>query len=103
MTVLFSDIEEAAKQHGDAILHTQCCPSHPLTQHRFPNVVFRPDAQHGALRAGNHAQYRDAGQTGSPARCIRNLCRCWCQCVGGGAQPFCDGLGGEFSPFRHNH
>ena len=32
MTVLFSDIEEAAKQHGDAILHTQCCPSHPLTQ-----------------------------------------------------------------------
>ena len=32
MTVFFSDIEEAAKQHGDAILHTQCCPSHPLTQ-----------------------------------------------------------------------
>ncbi len=32
MTVSFSDIKEAAKQHGDAILHTQCCPSHPLTQ-----------------------------------------------------------------------
>ena len=32
MTVFFSHIEEAAKQHGDAILHTQCCPSHPLTQ-----------------------------------------------------------------------
>ncbi|SVD70276.1 uncharacterized protein METZ01_LOCUS423130, partial [marine metagenome] len=32
MTVLFSDVEEAAKQHGDDILHTQCCLSHPLTQ-----------------------------------------------------------------------
>ena len=32
MAVFFSDIEEAAKQHGDAILHTQCCPSHPLPQ-----------------------------------------------------------------------
>ena len=101
MAVAFSDIEEAARQHGDANLYTQYCLSHPLTQCTGIEVYVKyENRQHtgafkvrGALTkrltlseeqrsrgvvgmsAGNHAQgvAYSAKRLGIPA--LRSSCR----------------------------